>query len=86
MAYKRMSRGGDAIDVIINFSGSDVEIDIPQPEGGHYKRIFDTGNIPTDIPDYPVIKTDRGYSARVYLPKFTGIITALDITALEEDR
>ena len=86
VAYKRMSRGGDAIDVIINFSGSDVEIDVPQPEGGHYKRIFDTGNIPTDIPDYPVIKTDRGYSARVYLPKFTGIITALDITALEEDR
>ncbi len=78
VAYRRISRDGSAVDVIINFSGSDIELCVPVGCAGVYRRIFDTGNLFTQNCEIPIIATESEYSARVYLPKFAGIIMTVD--------
>lgn len=78
IAYRRFGRDGGSVDVIINFSGQEVELDVPTEGDGRYLRLFDTGNIARSSEDFKIEKTDRGHSAHVYLPKFAGIIMKVD--------
>lgn len=73
VAYKRISRYGSEITVILNFSGIDQAVTVPASSSGNYEVIFDTGNFVGDK-YINISNSHNGYCANIHLAQYQGII------------
>ena len=73
IVYKRISRYGGEITVILNFSGIDQAVTVPANSSGNYEVIFDTGNL-VGGKYINISHSDNDYYANIHLAKYSGII------------
>ena len=62
----------------MNFSGTDTVLNAPLKKKVSYNRVFETAPTFGDKEKFEITKGEFGYSASVFIPKFSGYIMEAD--------
>lgn len=74
VAFKRYDTSGNALTVILSFSGSNQRVTIPQSTNTTLIRVFDTGNFDGITNLYTPTNTPNGFVTEIDVPAFSGMI------------
>lgn len=74
VAFRRKNLQGDALTVILNFSGTEQTVRIGAEKNSRLSSIFDTGNLPEEYRSFNSIPSGDGQYFEVTLPSFAGVI------------
>ncbi len=74
VAFNRRNLNGDALTVILNFSGTEQTVDIDTDKYTRLDVIFDTGNTSEEQKSFKVLKNNKRTHAVVHISSFAGII------------
>ncbi len=77
VAFKRISKSGSEIVIILNFSDEKQQISIPANLDGYFNVIFDTGNF-NGSKNIKIQNSHIGNYADIALPKFCGVVIKED--------
>ena len=76
VAFKRKNLDGDTLTVVLSFSGTEQQIELPITRGSKYKLLFDTGNVDASSCIGDATTGQDGKTVTVTLPAFSGVILA----------